>query len=309
MRKYSPFVAGGLVVLVALVSGVKACKSYQTMSQHVEEDRRALHSLQADLSRISTQLADIKARMARMPERPVQMSNLSPPPLNWENQSSRGPKPDMRPPMDSETGSNFPPPPPPPPAANIGSEKVAAYRTELIDRNAQQHQADRAIYGDRVGELYQAARAAPMSGGTGSGSGSSSQGGNSALQTLISEYPQANATGMALSERALQAARVANTVDAEQYYNTLASNENFANIVTDQGVEAVPALQAYLAYQYLQQNRLDEANTLLQTLEKNYASSMVAIPSRQGGGVNYRSVTETVNNLRSRMGGGASAQK
>ncbi|HBZ56578.1 MAG TPA: hypothetical protein DEO88_14330 [Syntrophobacteraceae bacterium] len=306
MKNQSTIIAGGLVVLLALISGVSAYRSYRTMGQQVIEDRRVLQSLQTEIARINTQLADVKGKLAKIPDRPIQLSDLPPPPMDMSDPSSRRlpPPPPVFQQGNEPNGGNALTATPPPPRAmpqNIGSERVATYRKELIERNAQLHQADQAIYGDEVAELYKAARTSPTSGGT-------SESSNTALNKLLSDYPQSNAAAMVLSEKALQAASQANTVVAEQYYKNLTTNENFSSAVTDSGVEAKPALTAYLAYQYVQQNRFTEANTLLQSLEQNYSSALLATPGPQGQ-MQYRSVTDTVKVLRSQMGTSTSAGK
>jgi hypothetical protein len=309
MKNQTTLIVGGLAVLLALISGVSAYRNYRAMGQQLQEDRRVLQSLQTEIARINTQLADVKGKLARLPDRPINLGGLPPPPMDWSDPSSRRPPPGP-PPFgqgtdDSTAASPLKdglPPPPPSMAQNTGSERVTSYRKELIDRNAQLHQADRAIYGDEVAELYQAARTSPTS-------SSGGQESNAAMNKLLSEYPQSNTTAILLSEKALQAASQANTVAAEQFYKTLSANENFASVVTDSGVEAMPALQSYLAYQYIQQNRTVEASAILDSLEKNYGSSMIATPGQRGQ-VEYRPVSDAVKGLRSQIGGTAtSAEK
>jgi hypothetical protein len=301
MKNQTTLIVSGLVVLLALVSGVSAYRSYRAMAQQVHEDRSVLQALQTEVSRINTQLVDVKGRLARMPDRPINLGGLPPPPVDWGDPSARRPPPGpqaFQQSMDESTAASplkdGLPPPPPSMAQNTGSERVASYRKELIDRNAQLHQADRAIYGDEVAELYQAARTSPTSSST-------SESSNTALNKLLSDYPQSNTTAILLSEKALQAASQANTVAAEQYYKTLSANENFSSVVTDSGVEAMPALQSYLAYQYIQQNRIAEANAILDSLEKNYGSSMIATPGQRGQ-VEWRPVSDAVKGIRSQMG-------
>lgn len=300
MKNQTTLIAGGLVVLLALISSVGAYRSYRAMGQQVTEDRRVLQSLQTEMGRLSTQLADIKSKLAKIPDRPINLGGLPPPPTDWGDPSARRLPP---PPPGFQQGKNDSAPgglprdgmpsPPANVAQNTGSERVASYRKELIERNAQLHQADRAIYGDEIAELYQAARTSPTSSG-------SSESSNTAMNKLLSEYPQSNTTAILLSEKGLQAASQANTVAAEQFYQSLTGHENFSSVVTDSGVEAMPALQAYLAYQYIQQNRTADAETLLQSLEKNFSSAMLGTPGPQGQ-LQWRSVTETVQALRSQI--------
>jgi hypothetical protein len=305
MKNQTTLIAGGLVVLLALISSVGAYRSYRAMGQQVTEDRRVLQSLQTEMGQLSTQLADIKSKLAKIPDRPINLGGLPPPPMDWGDPSARRlppPPPSFQQGKNDSTPGGLPrdgmPSPPASLAQNTGSERVASYRKELIERNAQLHQADRAIYGDEIAELYQAARTAPTS-------SAASESSNAAMNKLLTDYPQSNTTAILLSEKALQAASRADTAAAQQYYTTLSANENFSAVVTDSGVEAQPALQSYLAYQYIQQNRIEDANALLDSLEKNYSSSMLTTPGPQGQ-AQYRSVGELVKALRERMTTGTS---
>jgi hypothetical protein len=268
------------------------------MSRQVEEDRLALQSLKTDVERISAQLTDVKGKLSRIPDRSRVMGlGSSPGDLTdlYSRSALGGPRSFPKSPTGPASGNSEEgvAPTRPSSAQATGSEQVASYRKDLIDRNALLHQADRANYGDQITQLYQAARSArsPQGG---------DQASEAALSQLMTEYPQSNSTALVLSEKALQAARQANTVDVEKYYGTLATNENFPTVVTDSGVEAKPAIEAYLANQYIQQNRISEANALLQDLENNYGSGLLATPGRQGT-PQYRSVSETVAKLRSKI--------
>jgi pimeloyl-ACP methyl ester carboxylesterase len=185
-----------------------------------------------------------------------------------------------------------------PPRDQPSPTQIAAHRTGLIERNASMHEADRQIYGDGITSLYEAARAAP---GT-SGSGMSSE---NAFNQLLSQYPNSNATGMAIAERAMQAAGRANTTAVEKYYNMLTDNANLSGVVTDSGVEATPALQTYLANQYVQQGQTTKAETVLNSLEQSHSNSLVALPGNHGD-AEWHSVSEVVSGLRNQMNGGGS---
>jgi len=92
---------------------------------------------------------------------------------------------------------------------------------------------------------------------------------DSAFAELIAKYPEANATGMAIAERALVSGFRRNTSEVEKYYDMLRENKNFSYIVTDRGVEAMPNVEYYLARQYLRQGDNDNALALIESLEKN----------------------------------------
>lgn len=88
-------------------------------------------------------------------------------------------------------------------------------------------------------------------------------------------YPDAYATGMVIAERALRSAIMRDTGGTEKYYAMLDENNNFSNIVTDRGTEAMPNLQNYLANSYIQDGRFEEAQELIESLETNYPDSYV----------------------------------
>ena len=45
--------------------------------------------------------------------------------------------------------------------------------------------------------------------------------------------------------------------------------------MTEQGIEATPALQSYLARQYISTGRFEEANSLIESLSADYGSQFV----------------------------------
>lgn len=281
MNNQSGFWVWGSVVCLALIVGVSVYRSYRAMSEQVQEDRRVIGSLKDDINIINRQLVTIKDKLNKISQRsptftfaPLPLDLAGPPPRRpgFGPNHPRQFGTDLA--AEGDAGDRFVPPPGTS-APSVNSEQATAYRKELIHRNVALHEEDRLNYGDQVTELYQAAHTDPRMQGD-------SQVSEIAFQQLVKEYPQSNATGMLISEKALQAARQANTVLAEQYYQSLSSNANFSSIVTDGGVEAKPALQSYLAYQYIQQNRFSEATTLIQSLQNNYGSGQIATPGPQG---------------------------
>jgi hypothetical protein len=121
-----------------------------------------------------------------------------------------------------------------------------------------------------------------------------------AFNELLYNYPDAYATGIVIAERALRSAIMRDTGSAEKYYTMLDENENFSNIVTDRGTEAMPNLQNYLAFSYIQEGRFEEAQELIESLETNYPNSYVFMR-----GPNFRPrlqpVQHAVDRLRGQM--------
>lgn len=282
-----------LLIVLTIVSTLSAFMGYQALavSRRAEQDRQALQALKAQVDRITLQLANFKGWMDKGGEHLARGPGFGPP------MGPPGPMPGSIPP-------NSPPPPPGmrgpdgsspgPTAVNLTPERVSSHRKDLLNRNAALHQADREKYGDQAGALFYASRFNPSGGGAGA------EASEAAFSQLLTEYPEANATGMAIGERALESALKANTVAAEEYYKMLTANENFSSVVTDQGIEVMPALQGYLAYQYIQQGRFNEVETLLDSLESNYGDGLMAVPGQRGE-AEWRPVSEVSRDLRSQL--------
>jgi hypothetical protein len=80
---------------------------------------------------------------------------------------------------------------------------------------------------------------------------------------------------MAIAERALRSAFRQKSNDVEEYYGMLRENDMFSTIVTDRGMEAMPNLENYLAYSYIREGRVEEAQIFIESLESKYANSFV----------------------------------
>ena len=189
-------------------------------------------------------------------------------------------------------------------------KKVTAYREQLVKRNADLHSLDATRYGPRVAALYEQAkgRGPGVSGGGGAEADPAS---DAALQALVEEFPQSNATGIAIAQRALQSAMQGKTADVEKYYNSLSQDGTFAGVVTDRGVEAMPTIQLYLAGNYLRENRVSEAQALLQAVEQNYPQSAIPVPGpggQQGGQQNWQPVTTITQGMRKQIESGQTSR-
>ena len=169
-------------------------------------------------------------------------------------------------------------------------KQVDHRREQQLENNRDLHQADADQYGEELMALYERARLRR-------GGGTDRQERDSAFAELIAKYPEANATGMAIAERALVSGFRRNTSEVEKYYDMLRENENFSHIVTDRGVEAMPNVEYYLARQYLRQGDNDNALALIESLEKNYPDSLL-FTGRSGSGRRWQPVSQVVAKLR-----------
>jgi hypothetical protein len=169
-------------------------------------------------------------------------------------------------------------------------KQVDQRREQQLENNRDLHKADADQYGDELMALYERARLRRRG-------GTERQESDSAFAELIAKYPEANATGMAIAERALISGFRRNTSEVEKYYDMLRNNENYSHIVTDRGVEAMPNVEYYLARQYLRQGNNDDAMALIQSLEMNYPDSLL-FTRRSGSGRRWQPVSQVVANLR-----------
>lgn len=289
-----------LVIVLCVANVLALLLGYRAMSlaRQGQSGSPALAQLQEQVDLLNKELADMRSKVDKKFEQLARNNWAMHPPMLREGHlpprqmgDLRGPKgPPGGPPG---SGPEAGPADIPQPEA-LNPEQVATYRKNLIERNGKLHQADQERYGNQLAALYAAARA--NSGPTGSNSES-----DTALSQLRSQYPDANATGMVIGEKALQAAGQANTLAVEQYYSMLMENQNFSSIVIDSGVEVVPSIQSYLAYQYLQQGQTAKAEAVLQSLESSYGQGMVAVPGPSGN-PEFRPVSEVVNGMRTQLG-------
>jgi len=175
-----------------------------------------------------------------------------------------------------------------------------ARREELTRRAAENRDKDFARYDperySQLEELYKAARP---------GRGADTEEGKTkrtdALNKMLEQYPEAYATGVAVAEQALSEALDGNTGQVESYLQTLRESAQYGDIVTDQGVEALPNIQAFLARQYIEQNRIDEASALLQDLSANHSDSLIMEPTTGGPPKPPRTVQQVVDELRQQL--------
>jgi hypothetical protein len=141
-------------------------------------------------------------------------------------------------------------------------------REQILARNRELHQLDRNQYHEEIMALYDRARLRRR----GEGNAEDQE---KAFSEMLTKFPDAYATGMAIAERGLRSAFMRNSNDVEEYYGMLRENDKFSNIVTDRGTEAMPNLENYLASSYIREGRFEEAQVFIESLETKYANSLV----------------------------------
>jgi hypothetical protein len=111
-----------------------------------------------------------------------------------------------------------------------------------------------------------------------------------------------------IAEHALRAALRAETLEVERCYKMLCAPGFCSSVVVEIGSQAVPMLQSYLAYQYIQNGRLKEARTMIRELRVGYSHCDIPRPVI-GGGIEWRSVPEVVRELRHQMYGATTGRR
>lgn len=145
---------------------------------------------------------------------------------------------------------------------------VNNYREQTLARNRELHQLDGNQYNEELMALYVRARLRRR----GMGNAEDQE---KAFNEMLTKFPDAYATGMAIAERGLRSAFMRNSNEVEAYYGMLRENDKFSNIITNRGTEAMPNLENYLAYSYIRKGRFEEAQDFIESLETKYANSFV----------------------------------
>jgi len=145
---------------------------------------------------------------------------------------------------------------------------VSNYREQILARNRELHELDRNQYQEEVMDLYDRARLRRR----GEGNADDRE---KAFSEMLNKFPDAYATGMAIAERGLRSVFMRKSNDVEEYYSMLREQDKFSNIATDRGTEAMPNLENYLAYSYIREGRVEEAQVFIDSLESKYANSFV----------------------------------
>lgn len=173
----------------------------------------------------------------------------------------------------------------------LRSESLKKNQQSLLQRNRQQMQADFQKYGKQVLDLFAAARPASKD------DPAAQKASDTAFSSLVSQYPEANATGMAIADRALASALDQNSADVLQYYNQLKSSDAYAHVVTDNGIEAVPTLESYLVQDYLSKGQVSQAQAMIADMKNNYSDSVIMDRSPDSVEPTWRTVSDVAANL------------
>ena len=182
-----------------------------------------------------------------------------------------------------------------------GRAQFEARREELNRQAADLRDSDYARYGaERYRELEELYRSSKPGRGTGTAEEQASR--TQALNRMLEEFPEAYETGVAVAEQALHEALNGNTAQVETYLQTLADTSPYANIVTEQGLEAVPTIQTFLARQYIDQNRVEEATVLLTRIAQDYPDSLIVEPSPGNLPSSPRTALEIATELQQQLG-------
>ena len=128
-----------------------------------------------------------------------------------------------------------------------------------------------------------------------------------AYKELQEKYPDSYAAAAAVGENALGAAFRRDVAAVEGYYEQLKGSKYGANVTTEWGLEVTPAVEYYLANQYVRDGRYTDAQPLLESLEQNYSGSYVFNMNRRGRGGRgnpedrFQPVGSAVSDLRNQM--------
>ena len=281
--------------------------SYKTYVRVRDVERGYVPALRGEINRLNGQIRILSSRLDKLNER--RGVNAASDEFGFndgptvESAGGAGPRPaagarngskedlstaeDSRLSMDSQGEGYYP-------------RSASEYTKQVQEKRDTLMQSDRQKYGDSVSSLYKAAV-------TGRDTTEGRQKSDMAFSQLVQEYPQSYAAASAVAERALQAARQGNIQEVEGYYKVLTSNENFQAAVTQNGVEAVPAINSYLANKYIQEGRIDDAKSIVQYLQQNYGQSYMSVPGQQGT-PEVRPMTDVIDRLNNTIASGDKGQ-
>ncbi len=168
-------------------------------------------------------------------------------------------------------------------------KQIDTYQQELRERNIEQQESDKDRYDEELFALYERARYRRRE-----PPGDEEK--DKAFEELLSKYPEAYATGMAIAQRAFMSAFQRDTLEVERYYDML-GNDKFTNLVTDRGIEALPNIEHMLVRNYLREGQKEKAEQFMDSLEKNYSNSII-FSRRPGKGPQLLPVQEVLKDLR-----------
>jgi len=186
-------------------------------------------------------------------------------------------------------------------ATDFERQKRVAERRESLDRVVEQNTSrDFDTYGEagyqKLVSLYDSARPSASS----NRSTEETEKRSEALDQMVEEYPDAYTTSVAIAENALDLALQEDVASVESYYQMLTQNAGYSDVVTSQGVEAVPVIQTYLARQYIESGKTAEAAAILDNLEASYGDSVI-MDRTELGTVAEKPAAEVIQELRMRL--------
>jgi len=151
-------------------------------------------------------------------------------------------------------------------------QKRAAYLRRMMKQNQQLLREDETDYGKGIISLSEKARCRGED-------GRYDRSAEDAFNALLDLYPDAYATAMLIADRALESVFEDDVTKAEEYYDMLLLNgtEAYPSVMTSYDVEALPAIEYYLAERYVQQGRRTEAERLADSIEENYPDSLILV--------------------------------
>ncbi|MBK1693671.1 hypothetical protein CKO09_02795 [Chromatium weissei] len=171
-------------------------------------------------------------------------------------------------------------------------------RKQLLDHSFEMRQHDLDTYSSenyrQISELYEKAR--PKRGTETQEQQTERE---AALNKMMNKYPEAWSTNVAVAEQALTDAFNRNTSNVETYYQSLLDKSPYSEIVTEQGINAIPTLQTYLARQYVENGRSEDASAMLDVLSSQ-GDNIILEPNEMGEPT-ARTAQEIVIDLREKL--------
>ena len=171
--------------------------------------------------------------------------------------------------------------------------EMISVRDSRIETNRARLETDADYYGDHIRVLYQ--RASMQM-----GEGFDDNEREEAFNEVLERYPDSYAAASLLAERALAATYRQDVDSVEKYHGLLlaSNNESVRDVLTRQGMEAMPAIETYLARLYIRDGRTEDAELIVDSLEENYPDSIV-FAGRQGRrGSPFLPVSQVADQLR-----------
>jgi len=179
-------------------------------------------------------------------------------------------------------------------------KKKKEHTTRMAELNTAQHAADKQAYGEEVHTLYESARFKYSKNHSNPAESQAQR--ENALDELREKYPDANATAMVIAENAIGSVFHGSLEDAEKNYALLMENDTRAQVVTDWGIKATPTMQYYLASQYIENGRTQEAEDLIYQLGQNTDDIIFTAGQRNGRTFKeHQSIPDAIAGLREQL--------